>query len=240
MATYDPRTIAIGVLGKPHGVHGEIGLRLFNLESIAPLEPGPVVLERNGKSTAHTVTHTRPFGAGLLLTIAGIDSREAAAALTHSHVRVERASLPAPARQNVSLATHEPSPASRANGKRILIADDNVDFAASLEAILVPLGHDVRVVHDGDAAQQLAARFEPQIAFLDIGLPGRDGYDVARSLRAASATAQCRLVAITGWGQDDDRRRSRDAGFDMHLVKPVDPSQLVDIVDAGTPARVPV
>jgi len=59
-------------------------------------------------------------------------------------------------------------------------------------------------------------------------------------LRAASATAQCRLVAITGWGQDDDRRRSRDAGFDMHLVKPVDPSQLVDIVDAGTPARVPV
>jgi len=157
-----------------------------------------------------------------------------------AHDTAERASLPAPARQNVSLATHEPSPASRANGKRILIADDNVDFAASLEAILVPLGHDVRVVHDGDAAQQLAARFEPQIAFLDIGLPGRDGYDVARSLRAASATAQCRLVAITGWGQDDDRRRSRDAGFDMHLVKPVDPSQLVDIVDAGTPARVPV
>ena len=113
MATYDPRTIAIGVLGKPHGVHGEIGLRLFNLESIAPLEPGPVVLERNGKSTAHTVTHMRPdrdsvgqrrrvthmrpFGAGLLLTIAGIDSREAAAALTHSEVRVERAALPPPA-----------------------------------------------------------------------------------------------------------------------------------------------
>ena len=97
MATYDPRTIAIGVLGKPHGVHGEIGLRPFNLETVVVLEPGPVMLERGGRSAPHVVTRTRPFGSGLLITIAGVDTREAASALTHSEVRVERTTLPAPA-----------------------------------------------------------------------------------------------------------------------------------------------
>jgi CheY-like chemotaxis protein len=119
----------------------------------------------------------------------------------------------------------------RAGARRILIADDNVDFAMSLEAILTPLGHDVRVAHDGVAAQDLAATFAPQIAFLDIGLPGCNGYDLARNLRRLPQTAHARLIAITGWGQEEDRRRSRDAGFDLHLVKPVEPSQLVDIID---------
>ena len=121
--------------------------------------------------------------------------------------------------------------------KRILVADDNVDFAMSLEAILTPLGHDVRVAHDGVAALAIAAQFVPQIAFLDIGLPGCNGYEVARKLRKSAATAECQLVAITGWGQEDDRRRSREAGFDTHLVKPVEPSQLIDIAGADTPAR---
>ena len=144
-------------------------------------------------------------------------------------------------------AAHEAPPAAapperpRAErAKRILIADDNVDFATSLQSILAPLGHDVRVVHDGIAAQDVAGRFAPDIAFVDIGLPGCNGYDVAQSLRRAPATARCRLVAITGWGQDDDRRRSREAGFDLHLVKPVDPLQLVDIVDSDAKSRVPV
>jgi two-component system, sensor histidine kinase len=127
-----------------------------------------------------------------------------------------------------------------AGAKRILIADDNIDFATSLEAILTPLGHDVRVVHDGVAAEDVGAKFAPQIAFLDIGLPGRNGYDVARALRRSPATTHCRLVAITGWGQEEDRRRSREAGFDMHLVKPVEPSQLVDIVDTDVAVRVAV
>lgn len=101
MATYDPRTLAIGVLGKPHGVRGEIGLRLFNLEGsalegAAPLRPGPVILARGAERITRVVTAIRPFGAGLLLTIEGVDSREAASALTHHEVRVERASLPPP------------------------------------------------------------------------------------------------------------------------------------------------
>jgi CheY-like chemotaxis protein len=108
----------------------------------------------------------------------------------------------------------------------------------SLEAILASLGHDVRVAHDGVAALAIATQFAPQIAFLDIGLPGCNGYELARALRNMPQTAGSRLVAITGWGQEDDRRRSREAGFDLHLVKPVEPSQLVDIVDAEMPARV--
>jgi len=128
----------------------------------------------------------------------------------------------------------------RAGARRILIADDNVDFAMSLEAILTPLGHDVRVAHDGVAAQDLAATFAPQIAFLDIGLPGCNGYDLARNLRRLPQTAHARLIAITGWGQEDDRRRSRDAGFDLHLVKPVEPSQLVDIIDTDIPLHAAV
>jgi signal transduction histidine kinase len=123
--------------------------------------------------------------------------------------------------------------------RRVLIADDNVDFATSLESILKGLGHDVRVTHDGVAALDIAAEFVPQIAFLDIGLPGRNGYDLARAIHALQQTATCQLVAVTGWGQDDDRRRSREAGFEIHLVKPVEPQQIIDIVNARMPLRVP-
>ena len=99
MATYDPRMIAVGVLGKPHGVRGEIGLRLFNNEGAAgpaPVGLGPILLARDGRTVTHVVTSARPFGAGLLVTFAGINSREAAAALTLHEVLVERAALPAP------------------------------------------------------------------------------------------------------------------------------------------------
>ena len=124
--------------------------------------------------------------------------------------------------------------------RRVLIADDNVDFAMSLEAILDALGHDVRVTHDGLAAIAAAEEFAPEIAFIDIGLPGRDGYSVARALRELPATASSTLVAVTGWGQDDDRRRSLEAGFGIHLVKPVEPQQIIDVVNTAAPARAAV
>jgi 16S rRNA processing protein RimM len=142
MATYDSRTIAIGVLGKPHGIRGEIGLRFFNLKTLAPLEPGPVVLERNGRSTPHTVTETRPFGAGLLITLAGIDSREAAAALTHSEVRIERSVLPAPASDEYFVADLIGCQVINHDGTRLGVVDQtfwNGD-------------HDVMIVRDGAGA----------------------------------------------------------------------------------------
>jgi len=111
---------------------------------------------------------------------------------------------------------------------RVLLADDNVDFVSSLAALLSAGGHDVRVAHDGAQALELARQFDPQFAFLDIGMPKVNGYEVARRLREFAA--RCVLVAVTGWGQEEDRIRAREAGFDRHLVKPVEPEQIEAIL----------
>ncbi|HSN19873.1 MAG TPA: ATP-binding protein [Usitatibacter sp.] len=114
--------------------------------------------------------------------------------------------------------------------RRILLADDNVDFATSLAAVLERSGHEVRVAHDGAEALRAVENFRPEFAFLDIGMPKVHGYELARRLRDNPQTADCVLVAVTGWGQEDDRRRAREAGFDRHLVKPVDPVDIESIV----------
>jgi signal transduction histidine kinase len=106
---------------------------------------------------------------------------------------------------------------------RVLIVDDNVDSAELLALVVARLGHEVRTANDGPAAAVAFMEFHPQVALLDIGLPGADGYELAREFRR-DAPADLFLVAITGWGQDEDRRRARDAGFDCHLVKPADPA----------------
>jgi CheY-like chemotaxis protein len=103
---------------------------------------------------------------------------------------------------------------------RVLVVDDNVDAAESLAALLEIEGHDVRIAHDGDGALSTAAEFRPRVVFLDIGMPGKDGYQVAREMRALAATRESTLVALTGWGAQEDRARSRNAGFDHHLTKP--------------------
>jgi len=116
--------------------------------------------------------------------------------------------------------------------RRILLADDNVDFATSLGELLSARGHDVRIVHDGAEAIREAEQFEPEVAFVDIGMPKVHGYDVARQLRSQPATAGALLVAVTGWGQEADRKRAREAGFDRHLVKPVDPADIEQILES--------
>ncbi len=103
---------------------------------------------------------------------------------------------------------------------RILLVDDNVDFATSLAFLLQEMGHEVCVAHDANEALERAGEFQPDFAFLDIGLPVIDGYDLARRLRAL-LRSDVPLVAISGWGQEEDRRRARDAGFAWYLVKPV-------------------
>jgi signal transduction histidine kinase len=109
-----------------------------------------------------------------------------------------------------------------ASSHRILLVDDNVDGAASLAMLLRELGHEVRVAHNGPAALEAVGDFEPEVVLLDIGLPGMDGYEVARRLRRQPALKDLLLVALTGYGQDEDRRRSHEAGFNLHLVKPLD------------------
>jgi DNA-binding response OmpR family regulator len=110
--------------------------------------------------------------------------------------------------------------------RKILVADDNQDAANSLAMLLRLAGHDVCTAHGGQAALSLAGNFHPEIAVLDIGMPDLDGYEVARQLRQTAWGKDARLIALTGWGQEDDKQRARDAGFDHHLTKPVDPHQL--------------
>ena len=110
--------------------------------------------------------------------------------------------------------------------RRILIADDNEDAADVLAMLLRLAGHEVCTAYSGQAALELASTFRPEIALLDIGMPDLNGYDVARHLRSLAQGRGLRLIALTGWGQEEDKRRARDAGFDQHLTKPVDPRRL--------------
>jgi CheY-like chemotaxis protein len=103
-----------------------------------------------------------------------------------------------------------------------LVVDDNEDGAEMLAVFLNLSGHTTRMAHCGREALALVEEFEPHVVFLDIGLPDMSGYDVARALRSRSSAPQPRLVAVTGWGTEEDRRRAQHAGFDDHLVKPVD------------------
>jgi signal transduction histidine kinase/CheY-like chemotaxis protein len=106
--------------------------------------------------------------------------------------------------------------------RRILVVDDNVDAAVSVAKILRLFGHDVATAHDGPSALSAAHAFHPDAIVLDIGLPGMDGYEVARRLRGAQDLCKARLVALTGYGQTEDQNRAFEAGFDRHLTKPVD------------------
>jgi signal transduction histidine kinase/DNA-binding response OmpR family regulator len=133
------------------------------------------------------------------------------------------------------------APRSETRPCRVLIVDDNMDGARSLSMVLELRGHEVRACYDGVSGLAEAEVFEPEIVLLDIGLPGMDGFEVARRLRARPQSPQPLLVALTGYGQPDDVRRSREAGFDHHLVKPADPEALTALFpSAPTKAQQPV
>ena len=121
--------------------------------------------------------------------------------------------------------------------RRILVADDNVDAVASLAMFLAILGNEVRSAKDGVEAVSVAAEFKPDVILLDIGMPKLNGYDACRRIREQPGGAHAYLIALTGWGQDEDRRRSLDAGFDHHLVKPMDPAALEQLLATLPAAR---
>jgi signal transduction histidine kinase/ActR/RegA family two-component response regulator len=126
-----------------------------------------------------------------------------------------------------------PAPGKAEDGSgraRILVADDNYDAAQSLALMLSMDGHEVRTAGDGLEALREAEEFRPQLVVLDIGMPKLDGYETARRLRERPWAAHTRLFALTGWGQEEDRERARQAGFDQHLVKPVDPETLSQLL----------
>lgn len=116
---------------------------------------------------------------------------------------------------------------------KIVLADDNRDSADSLAMLLGAFGHDVDVAYDGLAALKAAEASKPDFILLDIGMPVMDGYECAREIRKQPWSAGTVLVALTGWGQEEDKRRTHEAGFDLHLTKPVDPSALEKALQAG-------
>lgn len=126
-----------------------------------------------------------------------------------------------------------PARIAPAEARRILVVDDNGDSAQSLALLLELKGHEVRTACDGLEGLECARRFEPDVIFLDIGMPGMNGYDACRAIRKMTWRKAPVLVALTGWGMEDDRRKSSEAGFDRHLVKPVNPSALLAVLTEG-------
>ncbi|HKW93824.1 MAG TPA: CHASE3 domain-containing protein [Methylomirabilota bacterium] len=124
------------------------------------------------------------------------------------------------------VAAGAPTAERRVTGRHILVVDDEPDSADSLALFLRLRGHDVRTAYDGPSALKEVLSHQPDVIFLDLGLPGMSGYDVARRLRATPGVGAVRLVALTGYGTEADRQKARDAGFDLHLAKPVDPLAL--------------
>ena len=120
--------------------------------------------------------------------------------------------------------------------QRILIADDNLDSATTLAMLLAKMGNETLMAHDGQEALDAAAAFRPDVMFLDIGMPRLNGYEVCRRLRQEVWGKNILVIALTGWGQDEDRRLSSEAGFDFHVVKPVLPAALEKLL-AGATAR---
>ncbi|KQY54701.1 hypothetical protein ASD14_00380 [Lysobacter sp. Root494] len=173
--------------------HGGLGIGLTLVQRLTQLHGGHVSVHSDGPGQGCTFTVLLPCS-------------ERVAALPPK---------PAP-----GLSTGVPETA--AQPLRVLVVDDNRDAADTLATMVRLLGHDAEALYDPQVVEAAVARMTPDLIFLDLGMPGRSGFDVARSLRAHPQGRDVRLVAVTGWGQAEDRRRSLDAGFDQHLVKPPD------------------
>jgi CheY-like chemotaxis protein len=137
-----------------------------------------------------------------------------------------------PLSSNRGAATAPKAASTIRSGLRVLVVEDNVDTARTLSLLLRGLGCTTQEVHDGPPVIDTAKTFQPDVILLDIGLPGLDGYQIARLIRQTPELSHVRLIAVTGYGQRQDRERSRDAGFDDHLVKPVQFDSLVETLAA--------
>jgi CheY-like chemotaxis protein len=138
--------------------------------------------------------------------------------------------LPLQRRSVVPRAMSDPRPAPRGSARRVLLVEDNADVAEMLAAYLQQLGHEVIQARDGRAGLHVALQQRPEVIVCDIGLPGLDGYEIARRVRQTAGPPACVLIAVSGYGDSVDRERARQAGFDHHLTKPADPVQLADLI----------
>ena len=125
-------------------------------------------------------------------------------------------------------------PVVQGDGARVLVVDDDPDQAVGLAHVLELVGYTAKTAHDGPSSLEAARSFQPTAIVLDVGIPGMDGYEVARQLRKEHSGKHILLIAVTGHGTDDDHGRSREAGFDHHLVKPINLKNLIALLTQGT------
>jgi CheY-like chemotaxis protein len=142
---------------------------------------------------------------------------------------VPEATTPAPS----AASDREPAAGGR---RRVLVVDDNKDAALTLSMMLDLMGSEARIAYSGFEALEVAEQFRPEVVLLDIGMPGLNGYDTARRLREQPWGRDIVLVALTGWGQNEDRQRSQAAGFDDHVVKPIEPAALEKLLTYRRPS----
>jgi len=135
-------------------------------------------------------------------------------------------------------ADRQEEPEAPKSSLRILIVDDNKDGADSLAMMLKMMGNDTRTAYDGKEGVELAGEFRPEVVLFDIGMPKLNGYEACRLIRKQPWGRKIIVIAVTGWGQEDDRQRSHDAGFDHHMVKPVDPQDLMKMLTGLQVAKV--
>jgi PAS domain S-box-containing protein len=213
-AEYDDGRLSIAVRDNGVGIAAQDLPHVFELFS----QSTPVLSRRQGG-----------LGIGLFLVKKLIELHQGTVSVESRGAgqgTVFRVSLPATTSSQPSAAAASSAAARDARGVRVVVADDNADAADSLAALLRAVGHEVRVAHDGQEALDVARSFRPAVALLDIGMPGLNGYEVAKRIRSEPWGGGVLLIAVTGWGQQEDRRRAFEAGFDGHLTKP---AQLDDI-----------
>jgi len=146
--------------------------------------------------------------------------------LSHRQALIEEVITMLADNQMADAKNQSPAMKPRARSFRILVVDDNQDSALSMAMMLSIMGHDTRTAHDGESAVTTAESFLPEVVLLDIGLPKLNGYEVAQRIRQQPWGESMYLIAVTGWGQDEDRQRSAEVGLNVHMVKPVEPATL--------------
>jgi signal transduction histidine kinase len=235
-AKYTPAGGVVEVVGRAEGGDVVLSVRDTGVGIEADLLPRVFDLFAQGPQTAER--SRGGLGIGLAL-VKSLTAMHGGAVEAHSE-GADRGSTFTIRLPHVEASARPPSPVARpaagvrGGGRRVLVVDDNVDAAETLEACLAAWGFSVAVAHDSPTALRTATELEPEVAILDIGLPGMDGYELAR--RLADVRPGVRMLALTGYGQESDARRARAAGFEAHLVKPVDLDalrRLLDRRDAG-------
>jgi CheY-like chemotaxis protein len=229
-AKYTARGGRIELAARREGSDAAITVRDTGSDSSGDTRPGSSEIFAQGHRTPE---HPMGLGIGLTLVKRLVEMHygtiEARSTGRGSEFTI-RLPVVLEARAALRHAVQNPAPVRPGAPQRILIVDDNMDAAASLGLLLRLTGNEIRTAHDGLEAVQVAEEFLPDVIVLDIGLPKLDGYEVVDRIRRASWGQDMVLIAATGWGQEADRHRSRESGFDHHLVKPVNPAALMQLL----------